>query len=160
MGRESLFTRSIEYSTTLGRVEMFRSPPLSRTESVIHAEAALMRAFLRRLPEAAESLYRRAAPAIYSLGFLLFRDGAKAEELVEMTLVRAWRQAVTFDPCTVRLDSWILAIARDIVVATLSGARPGRSATAPSDVLREAMIRNPSGRSDHTEKATLLPSIG
>ncbi len=119
-----------------------------------------MRAFLRRVPDAAECLYRRSAPAIYRLGSLLLQDREKAEKLVEVTLVRAWRLGATFDPYTVRLDSWIRSIARDIVVATLSGAIRCPSPNSPSDVLREAMIRNAPGRSERTEPSTLLASIG
>jgi DNA-directed RNA polymerase specialized sigma24 family protein len=114
-----------------------------------------MDAFLERDAEAADRLYRRVAPPIYRLGSMLLRDEAKAEDLVETTMVQAWRLGASFDPRVISLDAWVRSIARDIVVAVLSEVSTDRAPNDSSGVLRGAIVSDAWARPEHG-RATLL----
>jgi hypothetical protein len=137
---------------------MEHHPASTETDVALREEAALMRAFLERDPEAARQLYRHVAPAIYGLGSLLLRDAAKAADLVEATIVRAWRLGGTFDPYAIRLHAWVRSIARDIAVAVLSGVSPDRELGDFSDVLRGAIASGTSPRFDNARIPGFLAS--
>lgn len=70
--------------------------------------------------------------------FALRRLGSReaAEEVVQDTLVRAWRNAHRFDPDRGSVATWIFAIARNLVVDhhRHRAARPRIAAVDPQDV--------------------------
>jgi RNA polymerase sigma-70 factor (ECF subfamily) len=76
----------------------------------------LMRAFARRDPGAAEELYARFAPRVFGLGMVMLGNAAQAEDLVQDTFVKVWRNAGSYDPSRGSLDTWILLIARSLAV--------------------------------------------
>ena len=73
--------------------------------------ARLTERFLAKDPWAARELYRRFAPRIFSLGKAMLGSRARAEDLVQDTLVELWRTAATFDPARGSLDDWVLLTA-------------------------------------------------
>lgn len=64
-------------------------------------------------------------------------DRESAEEVVQDTLLRAWRNADRFDPDRGSEAAWLFSIARNLVVDRLRrrGARPRSSGEAPDDEL-------------------------
>ncbi|WP_235501771.1 RNA polymerase sigma factor [Aeromicrobium sp. Root472D3] len=63
----------------------------------------------------------------YALGRLL--DDAAAQDVVQETIVRAWRAGDRYDPQTSSLRTWLFAIARNVVADHLSARR--RAAALP-----------------------------
>jgi len=72
----------------------------------------LMRAFARRDAGAAEELYERFAPRIFGLGMVMLGNAGQAEDLVQDTFVKMWRNSAKFDPERGSVDTWVLLIAR------------------------------------------------
>jgi RNA polymerase sigma-70 factor (ECF subfamily) len=56
-------------------------------------------------------------------------DGATAEDLAQETFLRVWRHAGKFNPRLGSLTTWILTIARNLALTSLS--QPGRRAETP-----------------------------
>jgi RNA polymerase sigma-70 factor (ECF subfamily) len=83
------------------------------------SDGELMRAFARRDRGAAEDLYRAFAPRIFGLGMVLLGDKSAAEDLVQDTMVKTWRNAERFDPGRGSLETWLLRIARNLAVDNL-----------------------------------------
>lgn len=73
------------------------------------------------------ALYDRFARPLYALGLRWLQDIEDAEELVNDTLIRAWRQADRFDPTLGRAGAWLFGIARHVATDRLRsrGRRPG-----------------------------------
>ena len=80
-------------------------------------------------------LYDRFARPLYSLGLRWLQDVEDAEELVNDTLIRAWRQADRFDPARGRAGAWLFGIARHVATDRLRsrGRRPGRAGEGAPD---------------------------
>jgi RNA polymerase sigma-70 factor (ECF subfamily) len=76
----------------------------------------LMRAFARRDAGAANELYERFAPRIYGLGMVMLGNAAQAEDLVQDTFVKLWRNSGRYDPSRGSLDTWVLLIARSLAI--------------------------------------------
>lgn len=72
------------------------------------------------------ALYDRFARPLYALGLRWLQDVEDAEELVNDTLIRAWRQADRFDPARGRAGAWLFGIARHVAADRLRsrGRRP------------------------------------
>jgi RNA polymerase sigma-70 factor (ECF subfamily) len=75
-----------------------------------------MRAFARRDPSAANELYDRFAPRVYGLGMVMLGNAAQAEDLVQDTFVKLWRNSARYDPSRGSLDTWVLLIARSLAI--------------------------------------------
>jgi RNA polymerase sigma-70 factor, ECF subfamily len=81
--------------------------------------AELMRAFARRDPRAAAELYSRFAPRIFGLGMVMLGNASQAEDLVQDTFVKVWRNAQSYDAGRGSVDTWILLMARSLAVDLL-----------------------------------------
>jgi RNA polymerase sigma-70 factor (ECF subfamily) len=66
--------------------------------------------------EPMRELYRRYAPRIFGLGMQLLSDRGLAEELVQETFVRLWRNAPRFDSDRGTPPTFIYAIARRLAI--------------------------------------------
>jgi RNA polymerase sigma-70 factor (ECF subfamily) len=82
-------------------------------------DAALMRAFSRRDRDAAEELYARFASRVYGLGIVMLGGDAAAQDLVQDTFVKLWRNADRYDTTRGRLETWVLLMARSLAIDTL-----------------------------------------
>jgi RNA polymerase sigma-70 factor (ECF subfamily) len=82
-------------------------------------DAALMRAFAAREPAAAEELYARFASRVYGLGMVMLGGDAAAQDLVQDTFVKLWRNADRYDATRGKLETWVLLIARSLAIDTL-----------------------------------------
>ena len=78
----------------------------------VRPSGELMRAFAGRDPGAAQELYERFAPRVFGLGMVMLGNPGQAEDLVQDTFVKMWRNADRFDPGRGSLDTWVLLIAR------------------------------------------------
>src|SRR5436190_18927971 len=83
------------------------------------SDSDLVRAFMARDEIAAEELYARFAPRIFGLGMVMLGNGSQAEDLVQDTFVKVWRNAGSYDPGRGSVDTWILLIARSLAVDLL-----------------------------------------
>ena len=71
-------------------------------------------------------IYDRYSASVYSLALRMLSDRQLAEELVQETFLRVWRQAATYRTMRGALASWILGIARNLAIDELRrrGVRP------------------------------------
>lgn len=76
----------------------------------------LVRSFARRDPSAAQELYDRFAPRVFGLGMVMLGNPSQAEDLVQDTFVKVWRNAESYDPSRGSPDTWILLIARSLAI--------------------------------------------
>jgi RNA polymerase sigma-70 factor, ECF subfamily len=82
-------------------------------------DAVLMRAFAGREPGAADELYGRFASRIYGLGIVMLGNDAAAQDLVQDTFVKLWRNAERYDTARGRLETWVLLVARSLAIDSL-----------------------------------------
>lgn len=76
-----------------------------------------------------EDLHDAFAGPLFVFAYRLLGDAETAEEVVQDTLVRAWRHADRFDPSRGSLASWLFTIARN-----LTTDRTRRAAARPHTV--------------------------
>ncbi len=82
-------------------------------------DAALMRAFASRDEGAADILYGRFASRIYGLGIVMLGSDAAAQDLVQDTFVKLWRNADRYDTTRGKLETWVLLVARSLAIDAL-----------------------------------------
>ncbi len=82
-------------------------------------DGALMRAFASRDRSAADTLYARFSSRIYGLGIVMLGDDAAAQDLVQDTFVKLWRNADRYDTSRGRLETWVLLVARSLAIDSL-----------------------------------------
>jgi RNA polymerase sigma-70 factor (ECF subfamily) len=78
-----------------------------------------MRAFAAGDRRAAERLYERYAPRVYGLGLVMLGNEAAAEDLVQDTFVKMWRNAGRYDAARGALDTWVLLMARNLAIDSI-----------------------------------------
>jgi RNA polymerase sigma-70 factor (ECF subfamily) len=134
-------------------------PPLARKgRAQSPGDTALMAAFLRKEPDAARQIYDRFASRIYGLGLFLLRNKADAEDLVQDTFLKIWRNGSAFEPVRGSLETWILLSARSLAIDLLRHrsveARKLSSQAPVSEASDEA------GPEHHAEVADLVRRAG
>jgi RNA polymerase sigma-70 factor (ECF subfamily) len=90
------------------------------------SDEALLAGFAARDPEAAAGFVRRFQARVFGLALTIVRDRGVAEDVAQETFVRAWKQASSYDARRGRVDTWLLAIARNraIDVTRLRASEP------------------------------------
>jgi len=78
-----------------------------------------MRSFAAGDGAAAERVYEAYASRIYGLGLVMLGNEAAAEDLVQDTFVKVWRNASGYDASRGSLDTWILLMARNLAIDSL-----------------------------------------
>jgi RNA polymerase sigma-70 factor (ECF subfamily) len=96
---------------------------------------------------ALSQLYHRYANVIYSLALYVIKDQSLAEEVVQKTFIHIWYTIQSFDPQRGNLESWIIAIARNLSVTTL---RQIREVKHNSD--SQSRLESSTGSSELTER--------
>jgi len=96
-------------------------------------------------------LYDRYGTSIYSLALRMVQDPSAAEEIVQETFVRVWRQAASYQRVRGAPATWMLGITRNLAIDELRrrGARPQPVGNDPDVEL--ALIQ--SGEADPAEQA-------
>src|SRR2546423_12940030 len=79
----------------------------------------LMRAFAGGERSAAERLYELYSSRIYGLGIVMLGNEAAAQDLVQDTFVKLWRNAERYDTARGRLETWVLLVARSLAIDSL-----------------------------------------
>jgi RNA polymerase sigma-70 factor (ECF subfamily) len=82
-------------------------------------DAALVEAVVRGDARALEHLYERHSRGVYSLALRLLSDGTAAEEVVQETFLKLWRQPSAYQPSRGRLFPWLLSVAHHHAVDLL-----------------------------------------
>jgi RNA polymerase sigma-70 factor (ECF subfamily) len=101
--------------------------------------------------EGARALYRAYGDELYRFALTRTRDPALAEEIVQDTILRAWRHQDGFDPQRASQRTWVFGIARNLTtdafrrrsarpVAATNGATPPEL-EQPGDPYDEAVDR-------------------
>jgi RNA polymerase sigma-70 factor, ECF subfamily len=84
--------------------------------SDLDADQRLMRSFAARDPGAADVLYQRFAGRIFGLGLVMLGNDAAAQDLVQDTFVKLWRNAERYDRSRGKLETWVLLMARSLAI--------------------------------------------
>jgi RNA polymerase sigma factor (sigma-70 family) len=79
-------------------------------------DEALLAGFRASEPETAAAFVRRFQGRVFGLALTIIGDRAEAEEAAQETLLRAWRYAQGYDPRRGPVDTWLLAIARNVSI--------------------------------------------
>jgi RNA polymerase sigma-70 factor (ECF subfamily) len=80
------------------------------------ADQSLMRSFAAKDQAAADALYRRFSGRIYGLGIVMLGGDAAAQDLVQDTFVKLWRNAERYDRTRGKLETWVLLMARSLAI--------------------------------------------
>lgn len=78
-----------------------------------------MRTFAARDARAADTLYGRFASRIYGLGIVMLGNDAAAQDLVQDTFVKLFRNADRYDTSRGKLETWVLLVARSLAIDAL-----------------------------------------
>jgi RNA polymerase sigma-70 factor (ECF subfamily) len=90
------------------------SEPTASTRDAVDGavdEAALVASVAKGDASALERLYERHSRGVYSLALRLLTDGPTAEEVVQETFLKLWRQPSAYQPHRGRLLAWLLGVA-------------------------------------------------
>jgi RNA polymerase sigma factor (sigma-70 family) len=79
-------------------------------------DETLLAGFRAGEPEAAAAFVRRYQGRVFGLALTIIGDRAEAEEAAQETLLRAWRFAESYDPRRGPVDTWLLAIGRNVAI--------------------------------------------
>jgi RNA polymerase sigma-70 factor (ECF subfamily) len=82
-------------------------------------DSALVASVARGSARALEHLYERYSRGVYSLALRLLGDTAAAEEVVQETFLKLWRQPKAYQPARGRLLPWLLGVAHHHAVDML-----------------------------------------
>src|SRR5690348_3538804 len=85
-----------------------------------------------------ESLYAEHGPMVTAYVTRLLRgDRAKAEDVVQETLLRAWQNAERLGQNTISIRAWLVRVAHNVVVDGIRAARsrPAEASDAGTDAV-------------------------
>src|SRR5579859_6724354 len=80
-------------------------------DGAVDDEASLIASMAQGDARALEQIYERHSRGVYSLAVRLLSDGAAAEEVVQETFLKLWRQPSAYQPGRGRLLAWLLGVA-------------------------------------------------
>jgi RNA polymerase sigma-70 factor (ECF subfamily) len=121
----------------------------------------LMRRVASDDQEAIEKLYDRFGRLIYRMAYQTMPDRAEADDVVQEVFVRLWSTAGRFDPKRAALVTWVMLLARRLMVDRLrrmqSRVRPG---VLDDETIRLPNSASPTAGMEHTERfAALMEKI-
>ena len=96
-----------------------------------HAEATLMRV-----------LYDEHAAALWRYAVRLTGDRARAEDVVQETLLRAWQHPEVTDDADRSARAWLFTVARNMIIDERRSPRFRREAAAPDGIPEQADDRD------------------
>src|SRR5437016_4705736 len=119
LGLRGGYTRlTVELGLTFGG----SGPSASAQDSVggaVDDDARLVASVAKGDANALEQLYERHSRGVYSLALRLLTDGPAAEEIVQETFLKLWRQPSAYQPSRGRLLPWLLGVAHHHAVDML-----------------------------------------
>jgi RNA polymerase sigma-70 factor (ECF subfamily) len=113
------YTRlAVELGLTFGGSEP-RASASAGVGGAADDEAGLVASVANGDANALEQLYERHSRGVYSLALRLLTDGPAAEEVVQETFLKLWRQPTAYQPSRGRLMPWLLGVAHHHAVDLL-----------------------------------------
>src|SRR5919199_5388813 len=109
---------AVELGLTIGD----RGPivPAHRTvDAALDDDVSLVTALAKGDAHALEVIYDRYSRGVYSLALRLLSDGPSAEEVVQETFLKLWRQPGSYQAHRGRLLAWLLGVAHHHAVDVL-----------------------------------------
>jgi RNA polymerase sigma-70 factor (ECF subfamily) len=88
-------------------------------DGAVDDDATLVASVAQGDASALELIYERHSRAVYSLALRLLGDGPAADEVVQETFVKLWRQPSAYQPSRGRLLPWLLGVAHHHAVDLL-----------------------------------------
>jgi RNA polymerase sigma-70 factor, ECF subfamily len=88
-------------------------------DGAVDDETMLIASMAQGDPRALEQIYERHSRGVYSLAVRLLSDGPAAEEVVQETFLKLWRQPSSYQPSRGRLLPWLLGVAHHHAVDLL-----------------------------------------
>jgi RNA polymerase sigma-70 factor (ECF subfamily) len=88
-------------------------------DAVVADETTLVASVATGDTKALELLYERHSRGVYSLALRLLADGPAAEEVVQETFLKLWRQPSAYQPSRGRLLPWLLGVAHHHAIDVL-----------------------------------------
>ncbi len=83
------------------------------------SDQRLMERMARKDEAALEELYDSYGGILFSLALAIVRDRREAENVVQMTFLKVWRRAASYDGSRAALGTWLAAIARNQAIDQL-----------------------------------------
>jgi RNA polymerase sigma-70 factor (ECF subfamily) len=113
------YTRlTVEIGLTFGGSEPTASTR-APADGAVDDEAILVASLATGDARALELLYERHSRGVYSLALRLLADGQTAEDVVQETFLKLWRQPRAYQPSRGRLLPWLLGVAHHYAVDLL-----------------------------------------
>jgi RNA polymerase sigma-70 factor, ECF subfamily len=84
---------------------------LRALDGTVDDDAALVASVAQGDAHALEQIYEHHSRSVYSLAVRLMTDGPAAEEVVQETFLKLWRQPNAYQPSRGRLLAWLLGVA-------------------------------------------------
>jgi RNA polymerase sigma-70 factor, ECF subfamily len=110
--------RSVESRLTFENDEP-SAPARGARSAPVDDDAALVRSIARGDAQALATVYDDYSRGVYSLALRLLGEGPAAEEVVQETFLKLWRQPEAFQPDRGRLLAWLLGVAHHRAVDVL-----------------------------------------
>jgi RNA polymerase sigma-70 factor, ECF subfamily len=101
---------AVQLGLTFGRGGPTTSTPRA-LDGTVDDDAALVASVAQGDARALELIYERHSRGVYSLAVRLMTDGPAAEEVVQETFLKLWRQPQAYQPSRGRLLAWLLGVA-------------------------------------------------
>ncbi|ODN71000.1 sigma-70 family RNA polymerase sigma factor [Methylobrevis pamukkalensis] len=105
------------------------------------------------------ALYDLAAPKLYGIILRIVRDRARAEEILQETLLKIWRSAASFDRASGSASGWMATIARNGAIDAVRRG-PARIAADDGDALLAQISDGSFERLDPADRAALADCLG
>jgi RNA polymerase sigma-70 factor (ECF subfamily) len=113
------------------------------------SDEALLLGLGRGDPGTGITFVRRYQRRVYGLARSILGDPTQAEEVAQEALIRASRDASSYDPCRGSVSSWVLTITRNLAVDTLK-----RNGAQPADLRALISLEQPAHGSTPEEAST------
>jgi RNA polymerase sigma-70 factor, ECF subfamily len=110
--------RDVELGLTIGGREPV-VPAHRMVDAALDDDLALVTALAKGETQALEAIYDRYSRGVYSLALRLLSDGPAAEEVVQETFLKLWRQPASYQANRGRLLPWLLGVAHHHAVDVL-----------------------------------------
>jgi RNA polymerase sigma-70 factor (ECF subfamily) len=110
-------------------------------------------------PGASNQFVRRFQARVFGLAVTILGDRSAAEEVAQEAMLRAWRHAGAYDPRRARVDTWLLAITRNLAIDHMRMQRSRPPGPADASAQESLLARPGGGPEDETEIAAVRDSV-
>jgi len=120
-----------------------------------HSDHALLLGFGRGDPEASRVFVERYQRRVYGLARSVLGDSTQAEDIAQEALIRAWRNAGSFEAGRGSVSSWLLTITRNLAIDALR-----KKKAVPADPTAALFLDLPEHRAEPSDAATVFDETG